>query len=100
MSSFRSVLSIPGSPRLFASALIARLPQYALVSRVVTPGSETEAFTWAAAALLLGLAAGSAAGGAVISSGGVGAPFELGCAATATAALLSIRVNSPVRAVA
>ena len=32
--------------------------QYALVGRSVTPGSETEAFTWVSAALIGGLAAG------------------------------------------
>lgn len=74
--------------------------QYALVSRLVKPGSETEAFTWTAAALISGLAIGSAAGGAVIATGGVGAPFELACAATAAAALLSIRVSSPAPAAA
>jgi predicted MFS family arabinose efflux permease len=74
--------------------------QYALVSRAVTPGSETEAFTWVAAALVSGLAAGSAAGGAVIAAGGVAAPFELACLATGTAALLALRVKPMVAAAA
>ena len=74
--------------------------QYALVSRTVTPGSETEAFTWVASALVSGLAAGSALGGAVIAAGGVAAPFELACVATATAALLAARVKPQVAAVA
>jgi MFS family permease len=60
--------------------------QYALVARAVTEGSETEAFTWVTAALVSGIAAGSAAGGAVISTGGVGAPFALACLATLVAA--------------
>jgi MFS family permease len=64
--------------------------QYALVSRTVTPGSETEAFTWVTSALVGGIAAGAAAGGAVISSGGVGAPFALGCLGTLTAALIAL----------
>jgi predicted MFS family arabinose efflux permease len=68
--------------------------QYALVGRAVTPGSETEAFTWVAAALVAGLAAGSAAGGAVIGAGGVGAPFVLACASTAAAAVLAIRLRA------
>jgi MFS family permease len=71
--------------------------QYALVSRLVRPGSETEAFTWMSAALISGLAIGSAAGGVVIGAGGVGAPFALACAATAAAAVLSIRVSSPAQ---
>ena len=74
--------------------------QYALVSRVVNPGSETEAFTWVAAALVSGLAAGSAAAGAVIAAGGVAAPFELACVATGTAALLAGRVRPQVAAAA
>lgn len=65
--------------------------QYALVGRAVSPGSETEAFTWVTAALITGVAAGSAAGGAVIESGGVGAPFALACLAIAVAALLALR---------
>ena len=40
--------------------------QYALVGRSVSAGSETEAFTWVSAALIGGLAIGSAIGGAVI----------------------------------
>ena len=65
--------------------------QYALVGRAVSPGSETEAFTWVTAALVGGLAAGSAAAGAVIETGGVGAPFALSCLATALAVLFALR---------
>ena len=64
--------------------------QYALVGRGVTPGSETEAFTWMTAALVAGIAAGAALGGAVIASSGVSAPFVLACAATTLAAILAI----------
>ncbi len=74
--------------------------QYALVSRTVTRGSETEAFTWVAAALVCGLGAGAAVGGAVIGPGGVGAPFALACLAGATAALLALRINPRVPAAA
>ncbi len=63
--------------------------QYALVGRVVSEGSETEAFTWVSAALIGGLAAGSALGGAVIGPGGVSAPFVVSCGATMLAALLA-----------
>lgn len=69
--------------------------QYALVGRAVTVGSETEAFTWVSAALIGGLAAGSAIGGAVIGPGGVSAPFLVSCAATMLAALLAVGVRAP-----
>ncbi len=69
--------------------------QYALVGRTVSAGTETEAFTWVAAALIGGLAAGSALGGAVIGAGGVSAPFLVACGATALAALLSIGFRVP-----
>lgn len=67
--------------------------QYALVSRAVSDGSETEAFAWVAGALISGIAAGSAAGGAVIGPVGAGAPFELACLATGIAALLALRAQ-------
>ena len=74
--------------------------QYALVGRSVTPGSETEAFTWISAALIGGLAAGSALGGAVISAGGVGAPFVLSCLASLLAAVIAVGSRSRVRQLA
>jgi MFS family permease len=63
--------------------------QYALVGRSVSAGSETEAFTWMSAALIGGLAAGSAIGGAVIGPAGVSAPFVVACLATVLAAALT-----------
>ena len=63
--------------------------QYALVGRSVSAGTETEAFTWVSAALIGGLAAGSAIGGAVIGAEGVSAPFIVSCLATMLAALLT-----------
>lgn len=71
--------------------------QYALVGRAVSAGSETEAFTWVSAALIGGLAAGSALGGAVIGPGGVSAPFLVSCGATMLAALLAVGFRVPVR---
>jgi MFS family permease len=65
--------------------------QYALIGRAVTPGVDTEAFTWVAAALVGGLAAGSALGGASISAVGFSAPFALSCAASGIAGLLAVR---------
>jgi MFS family permease len=70
--------------------------QYALIGHAVTPGVETEAFTWVAAALIAGLAAGSALGGAVISAAGVSAPFILACGASALAALSAVRLRGAV----
>ena len=49
--------------------------------------------SWVAAALVSGIPAGAAAGGVVIGSGGVAAPFSLACAATALAAVLAVRVR-------
>ncbi len=69
--------------------------QYALVGRAVTPGAETEAFTWVSAALVGGLAAGSAVGGAAIGPGGVSAPFVLSCLATMLAATIAVRMRDP-----
>jgi MFS family permease len=70
--------------------------QYSLVGRAVTAGTETEAFTWMSAALVGGLAVGSAIGGALIGSVGVSAPFVFSCCATAVAALLAVRAREPV----
>jgi MFS family permease len=70
--------------------------QYALVGRAVTAGSETEAFTWVTAALVAGIAAGSAVGGAAIASSGVGAPFVIASVATALAALLALGLRGRV----
>jgi MFS family permease len=67
--------------------------QYALVGRAVPAGVETEAFTWVSSALIGGLAAGSALGGAVVSAGGVSAPFALGVAAMGLAALSAVRMR-------
>jgi MFS family permease len=69
--------------------------QYALVGRSVRPGSETEAFTWVAAALLAGLSAGSALSGVLIGAIGVSAPFVAACAAMGVAALAAVRVRTP-----
>ena len=64
--------------------------QYALVGRSVKPGSETEAFTWVSAALIGGLAGGSAIGGALIGRGGIGAPFVFACLASLLAAVIAV----------
>jgi MFS family permease len=71
--------------------------QYALVGRSVRHGSETEAFTWVAAALMLGISAGSALSGVLIGGIGVSVPFVAACAAMAVAALAAVRVRTPAR---
>jgi MFS family permease len=71
--------------------------QYALVGHSVSAGSETEAFTWVSAALIGGLAAGSAIGGAVIGPGGVSAPFVVSCVATMLAAALTVGLGQRAR---
>ena len=71
--------------------------QYALVGRSVTPGSETEAFTWVSAALIGGIAAGSAIGGAVIGPDGTGAPFVLACLASLLAAVIAVGLRGRAR---
>ena len=71
--------------------------QYALVGRAVTDGSETEAFTWVSAALIGGLAGGSALAGAVIGPGGVSAPFLVSSGATLLATLLAAGFRAPIR---
>jgi MFS family permease len=70
--------------------------QYALVSRAVVPGTETEAFTWISAALISGLSAGTALGGAAIAAYGVSAPFVLATAASVLAALMAFRMRGLV----
>jgi MFS family permease len=74
--------------------------QYALVGRIVTPGNETEAFTWVTSALVGGLAAGSAVGGVAIGAGGIGAPFALACFAMLLAAVLAVTVRARVEVLA
>jgi MFS family permease len=73
---------------------------YALVGRTVTPGSETEAFTWVSSALIGGIAAGSAIGGAVIKVGGVSAPFIVACLASGLAAVIAVSSRARVQQLA
>jgi MFS family permease len=71
--------------------------QYALVGHAASAGSETEAFTWVSAALVGGLAAGSALGGALVGSAGVSGPFVLACAATMLAAAMAVGFRARVQ---
>ncbi len=71
--------------------------QYALVGQAIDPGRETEAFTWVSAALVAGIAAGSALGGGLVSAVGFSAPFVFSCAAMAAAALSSVGAHAAAR---
>jgi MFS family permease len=63
---------------------------YVLAGRAAPEGAVTEAFTWVSSALVLGVAAGSALGGAVIGPFGVSGPFELGVLALVVAAAAAL----------
>ena len=64
---------------------------YSLVGHVVIPNSEHEAFSWVLSALVIGIAAGSAGAGVLISSLGIHGPFLLALIAAACAAAGSVR---------
>lgn len=94
-------------PEGMACALLAGLTiaptfscLYALVGRVVSPGAETEAFTWAASALIVGIAIGSALAGGAIDTAGVSGPFVLSCLASGLTALLALRTRKRATSVA
>jgi MFS family permease len=86
--------SVPAGIALSAIAGIAYAPtlacQMALVNDLAPAGAVTEAFTWSTAAIAAGIAAGSAIAGFVVEAGGVGAPFAVGCAGAAAAAVLAV----------
>jgi MFS family permease len=63
--------------------------QYMLLSTLAASGRVAEAFTWQTAALVGGIAAGSASGGALVDVGGVAACIALGCAGAALASVLA-----------
>ena len=71
--------------------------QYALAGRAAPSGEVTEAFTWISSALVIGVAAGSALGGAAV-GGGLAWPFVIASAAVAVAALAALRVHDVVPA--
>jgi MFS family permease len=68
--------------------------QYALVGRMLAPGTETEGFTWVSGALIGGAALGMAAGGALVGVG-LSAPFVLACVAMGVASGLAFRARDP-----
>ncbi len=64
--------------------------QYALVEALAPPGTASEAFNWHTAALVAGIAAGTAVGGALVEGLGVRAAFLLACAAVGLGAALAV----------
>lgn len=77
-------------------AFIAGLPiapavmaAYGLIDSAARRGTAAEAFAWISTAVGLGLAAGTAVGGALIDELGVRAAFVFGCAAAAAGAVLA-----------
>jgi MFS family permease len=64
--------------------------QYALIGALAPAGAAAEAFTWQTAALVGGIAAGSALGGALIQLGGARLAFVLACAGVAFACALAV----------
>jgi len=75
--------------------------QYALLGKLAPPGARAQAFTWQTAALVCGISAGSAIGGALIAAGGAYLPFLLGGMGAAVACMVATferRRISPVAA--
>ena len=68
----------------------AVMAAYGLIDSVARRGTAAEAFAWISTAVGLGLAAGTAAGGALIDEFGVRAAFAFGCAAVALGAILAL----------
>lgn len=65
--------------------------QYSLVGTLAPAGQLAEAFTWQTAALVGGIALGSALAGALVDIGGCYLSFALGCLTAATACLIAVR---------
>lgn len=63
---------------------------YLLVGREAPGGTMAEAFTWSLAALITGIAAGSAIAGQLVDSHGAGRAFLLGAVITGLAALVAL----------
>jgi MFS family permease len=64
--------------------------QYALLGKLAPRGALAQAFTWQTAALVCGISAGSAAGGALVTLGGAYLPFVLGWAGAAVACVVAM----------
>lgn len=97
-------LAILLTPLIMARSLAAAIPLCLLAGLAMTPmitcqntlvgaaaptGTVTEAFTWATAAMFIGIAGGSAVAGTLIGTVGIGAPFAAACLAAAVAAAVA-----------
>jgi predicted MFS family arabinose efflux permease len=87
-------------PLALAASLVAGLPwsalyacHYRLIGETAPPRAVTESFTWMVAALVAGIAGGSALAGALISAHGVAACFvaSIGCLIATIAVPLRVR---------
>ena len=71
-----------------------------LVSRHAPPAYATEAFTWSATAIVTGIGAGMALGGALVERYGAKSAFALATVSALCAAALALRVKAAARPVA
>jgi len=99
---FTAVLVLPliaGSiPAMVAVMFLVGLPiapsfaiTYGMVERTALPGTQAEVFGWLSTSIVLGVAAGTAAGGNLITHVSVNASLLLGVAGGAVAALVAMR---------
>ena len=73
--------------------------QYALVAELAPPSAATTAFTWSTAAVVCGIAAGSAAAGPLVdATGGGQVAFALACAGYAGGGVLALLPRALTRA--
>ena len=86
--------SLAGGMALSVLAGLALAPmfscQYTLVNALAPRGAMAQAFTWQTAALVAGVAGGSALGATLVDAGGVWWAFILGCAGAAVACALMV----------
>jgi MFS family permease len=85
--------SLGGAIALSALAGVGLAPifscQYTMVGALAPTGAVAEAFTWHVAALVAGIAAGSALSGMLVDVVGVRGPFVLGCCAAVAGCLVA-----------
>jgi MFS family permease len=80
MSVLAFLAGLPIAPAVMAA--------YRLIDSVARRGTAAQAFAWISTAVSIGLAAGTAAGGALIDAFGVRASFVFGCGAVLAGAIL------------
>jgi MFS family permease len=102
MLGFQLAFSIPS---LCVLAFVAGLPiaptvavVYTLIDRTARTGTAAEAFAWFGTAISVGIAAGTAGGGALVDERGVRWAFGVGAAITLVGALLGLARRGTFRA--